>query len=112
MRPKPADRRETMTQAAVNRPSAARYLFASGEPEDGGAPDNASQGRGALGRELDYRVELWDTTESHIEQVLAVTAHGSIGYAAYYAAIKEYPERHVVLRHKGGILSRSGGRRH
>ena len=56
--------------------------------------------------ELPYKVELWDATRRSVEQVLAVTANGSIGYAAYYAATREYPERYVTLRHKNSIISR------
>jgi hypothetical protein len=101
-----------MTNVAVKCAGPARYLFAAGDPDDADLGGNDPHRRGALGRELDYKVELWDASESHVEQVLAVTAHGSIGYAAYYAAMREYPDRTVTLRHKGGILSRSGGRRH
>jgi len=44
--------------------------------------------------------------------VLAVTANGSIGYAAYYAATREFPDRYVTLRHKNSIVSRWNGPRH
>lgn len=101
-----------MTDVAVRCASTARYLFAAGDPGDINPSDSDPHGRGAFGRELDYKVELWDASESHVEQVLAVTAHGSIGYAAYYAAMREYPDRTITLRHKGGILSRSGSGRH
>ena len=49
--------------------------------------------------DLPYKVELWDERKASVEQVLAVTASGSIGYAAYYAAAREYPDRYVTLRH-------------
>jgi hypothetical protein len=62
--------------------------------------------------DLPYKVELWDETRSSVEQVLAVTAHGSIGYAAYYAATREYPDRYVTLRHKNKIMSRSNPPQH
>lgn len=101
-----------MTQAAVRQSESARYLFASGDADDAGGPSGAPFGRVPTGREFDYTVELWDPTRTYVEQVLAVTAHGSIGYAAFYAAIKEYPDRYVTLRHKGGILSRTGGQGH
>ena len=57
--------------------------------------------------ELPYKVELWDAKKVSVEQVLAVTANGSIGYAAYYAAAREHPDRYVTLRHKNRIVSRS-----
>jgi hypothetical protein len=62
--------------------------------------------------ELPYKVELWDERRSSVEQVLAVTANGSIGYAAYYAAAREYPDRYVTLRHKNNIISRSNPPQH
>jgi hypothetical protein len=61
--------------------------------------------------DLPYKVELWDESRS-IDQVLAVTANGSIGYAAYYAATREYPDRYVTLRHKNSIVSRSNAPQH
>jgi hypothetical protein len=66
----------------------------------------------AGGEDLPYKVELWDESRSTVEQVLAVTANGSIGYAAYYAATREYPDRYVTLRHKNNIISRSNPPRH
>ena len=59
--------------------------------------------------DLPYKVELWDAEKTTVEQVLAVTTSGSIGYAAYYAAAREYPDRYVTLRHKNGIVARSNG---
>ena len=67
----------------------------------------------ASGREdLPYKVELWDEGKQSVEQVLAVTASGSIGYAAFYAATREYPERYITLRHKNSIVARSNGPGH
>jgi hypothetical protein len=62
--------------------------------------------------DLPYKVELWDESRTIVEQVLAVTANGSIGYAAYYAAAREYPDRYVTLRHKNNIISRSNPPQH
>lgn len=56
--------------------------------------------------DLPYRVELWNEERTSVELVLAVTAHSSIGYAAYYAATREYPDRYVTLSHKNRVLSR------
>ncbi len=83
--------------------------------------DDAEDGAGKLERfdrtpvardELPYKVELWDTTRSSVEQVLAVTANGSIGYAAFFAATREHPERYITLRHKNSIVSRWNGPGH
>jgi hypothetical protein len=62
--------------------------------------------------DLPYKVELWDEAKQSVEQVLAITASGSIGYAAYYAATREFPQRYVTLRHKNRIVSRWNGPGH
>jgi hypothetical protein len=84
-------------------------LISENDPEEG-PPAPAPFGRPKVGGEdLPYKVELWDPTKTRVEQVLAVTANGSIGYAAYYAATREYPDRYITLRHKSGIVSRWNG---
>jgi len=88
------------------------YSFASESgPDDPREP--ARLDRAAARREdLPFKVELWDEGKKNVEQVLAVTAHGSIGYAAYYAATREYPDRHITLRHKNSVVARWRGPRH
>lgn len=77
------------------------------ETDDGGDPSAVSRRE-----DLPYKVELWDEKKSTVEQVLAVTRNGSIGYAAYYEATRQFPNRYVTLRHKGRILSRFNGPTH
>jgi hypothetical protein len=84
-------------------------LSADSDPEEGTRTPARPDRIPARQEDLPYRVELWDPGKQFVEQVLAVTAHGSIGYAAYYAATREYPDRYVTLRHKGGIISRWNG---
>lgn len=62
--------------------------------------------------DLPYRVELWNDGKTGVEVVLAVTASASIGFAAYFAATREYPNRYVALRHKGSFISRWNGPTH
>jgi hypothetical protein len=84
-------------------------LHPGNEPDGDGAAATR-RGPTAAGREdLPYRVELWDESKKHVEQILAVTANGSIGYAAYYAATREHPHRYITLRHKSSIVSRWNG---
>jgi hypothetical protein len=47
-----------------------------------------------------------------VDQVLAATKSASIGFAAYYAAIKEYPDRTITLRHKNSVVARWNVREH
>jgi hypothetical protein len=84
----------------------------AGDPDDE-PRRKSSSGRGTAEREdLPYRVELWDEGRTQVEQVLAVTANGSIGYAAYYAATREHPNRYITLRHKNRIVSRWNEAKH
>ena len=62
--------------------------------------------------DLPYKVEIWDQTGASVEQIVAVTANASIGYAAYYAATREYPDRHITLRHKNSVVARWSGPQH
>jgi hypothetical protein len=64
------------------------------------------------GEDLPFRVELWNEARTAVEQILAVTANGSIGFAAYYAATRELPHRYITLRHKNRVVSRWNGPGH
>ena len=89
------------------------YRFASGNDPDEGSRNPGRSDRVPSPREdLPYRVELWDEAKTAVEQVLAVTSNGSIGYAAYCAATREFPERYITLRHKNSIVARSNGPGH
>lgn len=61
---------------------------------------------------LGIRVEVYDETDSYVEQVVAITANRSIGFAAYYCAKEQYPGRTIVLRDSWGVISRWPARRH
>jgi hypothetical protein len=68
------------------------------------------QGAPAARDELPFKIELWDNARQSVETLLAIAAHGTIAYAAFYSAAKEYPHRYITLRHDNKILSRwSGG---
>ena len=62
--------------------------------------------------DLPYKVEIWNESGAAVEQIVAVTANASIGYAAYYAATREYPDRHITLRHKNSVVARWSGPPH
>jgi hypothetical protein len=88
-------------------------LGPSGDPDDGDPPQSVPFDPIPVEREdLPYKVELWDEARTSVEQVLAVTANGSIGYAAYYAATREFPHRYITLRHKSRIVSRWNAPQH
>jgi hypothetical protein len=82
------------------------YVAAGDDPDDA-RREPVRLDRLASGREdLPYKVELWDEAKQSVEQLLAVTASGSIGYAAFYAATREHPNRYITLRHRNSIVSR------
>ena len=90
----------------------AHRLASAGEPDERGRR-RPSSGPNPLERDdLPYKVELWNVDKTSVEQVLAVTANGSIGYAAFYGATREFPHRYITLRHKNRIVSRWNGPRH
>lgn len=79
--------------------------------ENGGTP--APYGEFPVeGDDLPYKVEVWDEGGAFVERVVAVSASPAIGYAAYYAAVREYPGRAITLRHKSSVISRWAGRAH
>jgi hypothetical protein len=99
-----------MHSAAMPRPSpypTAPYRFApSGESDGDRARAFGSPSDPREREDLPYRVEVWNTQGTAVEQMLAVTANATIGYAAYYAATREYADRVVTLRHKNNVVSR------
>ncbi|WP_309083708.1 hypothetical protein [Chelativorans sp.] len=94
---------------AAHRPFS---LASESEPGDGSRKPVPHGADAAEREDLPYKVELWDKSKNTVEQILAVTANASIGYAAYYAATREHPDRYITLRHKNGIVSRWNGPTH
>lgn len=91
----------------------AQQLRPPDDPTDeGGGTRSYGEGFPAEGEDFPYKVEIWDEKGLSIEQVVAVSLSASIGYAAYYAATREFPGHVIILRHKGGIMSRWTGRAH
>jgi hypothetical protein len=83
-------------------------LMAANDPDDESA-DHFSPRKGqraAEGDGLPYKVELWNTAKTAVEQVLAITAHASIGHVAFYAAAREHPDRYLTLSHKQSVINR------
>ena len=88
-------------------PQPALYRLAPGRDGDGeGARQLRPAPKGVNHEDLPYKVEVWNEAGTSVEQILAVTANASIGYAAYYAATREFSDRTVTLRHKNSIISR------
>jgi hypothetical protein len=88
------------------------HLAASGDPDDNEPKREISSRAPTPHEDLPYKVELWNEAGSAVEHVIAVTANASIGYAAYYAATREYPDRDITLRHKNSVVARWKGPKH
>ena len=93
----------TMRQLAV---PLTRLSMAQGTDDPDSDPQEGAARGTAPRDDLPYKVELWDEDRTSVELVLAVTAHSSIGYAAYHAAMREYPDRYLTLSHRNRVLSR------
>ena len=103
------------TSAAIIAPLSSGDLLrlVASEDSNNSQPKDDPSGRGTAAREdLPYKIEIWNETGAAVEQVIAVTANASIGYAAYYAATREYPDRHITLRHKNSVVARWRGPKH
>ena len=87
-------------------------LVPPGDREGGLPRSTPSRPMPADREDLPYKLEIWNEAGASVEQVVAVTANASIGYAAYYAATREYPDRHITLRHKNSVVARWSGPRH
>ena len=50
--------------------------------------------------DLPYMVEQWDDTDSHVEELIALTGDYRVARAAFDEAVKHRPGRIVTLRQK------------
>ncbi|HEX4637594.1 MAG TPA: hypothetical protein VH189_15525 [Rhizomicrobium sp.] len=92
--------------ARVPLPISHYRLATQGGGNGGGIHGKASGQTPLEGEDLAYKVEVWNEDRTAVDQIVAMTANGSIGYAAYYEATKEYPHHYVTLRHKNRIVAR------
>ena len=63
----------------------------------------------AMGRPFDlpYSVELWDDTDSHVEELIALIGDYRVARAAFDEAVKHRPGRILTLRQKARLLADS-----
>jgi hypothetical protein len=52
-------------------------------------------------------VELWDDSDSHVEELIALTGDYRVARAAFDEAVKRRPGRIVTLRQKTRLLADS-----
>jgi hypothetical protein len=53
-----------------------------------------------------YRVEMWSRDGTSFEQLVATSVSAAIGFAAYYAAIREYPGCVLLLKQGSRVITR------
>ena len=82
------------------------HFLPAGNGGDEQFKSESSDSSEAVSDELPYVVEIWESWSGRVECLVAVTADSTIGFAAYYAAAKEYPELYITLRHKDRVLAR------
>ena len=87
-------------------------LKPSDEPESGSGSPAWDRQQPYEHEDLSYKVEVWNAGKTAVEIVVAMTVSASIGYAAYYAATREFSDRYITLRHKNSIISRWNGPGH
>jgi hypothetical protein len=63
-------------------------------------------------REFSFRLELWDVSRQAVELILAVAISPAIAFAAFNAALSEYPRRYITLRRGNRIVTSSDGLLH
>jgi len=54
---------------------------------------------------LPFTVLLWDQMGGRPKQMVAEVAAASMAFAAYYAAISDYPDEVVVLHQRGAVIA-------
>jgi hypothetical protein len=91
-------------------PVAVHRLHGGDEPSDEGSTRPPFGGFPLDADELPYKVEVWDISGQFVEQVVAVSASPAIGYAAFYAATREFAGREITLRHQSRVISRWAAR--
>jgi hypothetical protein len=61
--------------------------------------------------DLPFSVELWDDSDSHVEELIALTGDFRVARAAYEEAVKRRPGRIITLRQQTRLLADSRSRR-
>jgi hypothetical protein len=63
----------------------------------------------AMAQELPYRVELWDDSDTHVEDLALVGDH-AVARAAFAEAVRRRPARSIILRQSRGCLPTAEGK--
>jgi hypothetical protein len=62
-----------------------------------------------MNEDLPYRIELWDSAETRVEEVIARVRNVIVARAAFTAAVQQYPNRVLTLRQGALVMAREAG---
>ena len=57
--------------------------------------------------DLQFKIELWDDEDRHIEEVIALTSDFASACGAYDEAVKRLPGKLITLRQKARVIKKS-----
>jgi hypothetical protein len=57
--------------------------------------------------DLPFKIELWDDSDTRIEELIALTADFTTARATYDDAVKRRPGKLITLRQKARVIKRS-----
>jgi hypothetical protein len=60
-----------------------------------------------MDQELPYRLEMWDETDTRIEELIALVADHAVARAAFKEAVRRRPDKVIILRQKSRVLTDS-----
>jgi hypothetical protein len=63
-----------------------------------------------MDEDLAFTVEVW-TERGNIERLLARSAGMLVGRGAFDAAVQQYPDREITLRHGARVIAEHNGRK-
>ena len=58
-------------------------------------------------QDFQYRLEMWDDRDSHVEELIALVADHAVARAAFAEAVRRRPGRVIILRQKSRVLADS-----
>jgi hypothetical protein len=64
----------------------------------------------ALPVELPFHVELWDSADSRVAELIAACSNLVMAKAAFHAAAEMRPGANLLLRDRARVVARSKGR--
>jgi hypothetical protein len=59
--------------------------------------------------DLPYRIEVWDESDTCVEELVALIGDHAVARAAFEEAIRRRPGRNVTLRQKTRVLAERKG---